>query len=64
MKRFPDIRVARTVENTLHLVALGSATIAAAAVALVDPTSPIAAVGVFALIAFHLAVGWRTYRAG
>ena len=45
-------------------VALGSATVAAAAVALVDPTSPIAAVGVLALIAFHLAVGWRTYRAG
>lgn len=45
-------------------VALGSVAIAAAAVVLVDPTSPIAAVGVFALIAFHLGVGWRTYRAG
>ena len=44
-------------------VALGSVGIAAAGVALVTPTSPVAAVGVFALIAFHLAVGWRTYRA-
>ena len=44
-------------------VALGSVGLAAAAIAVVDPPSPTAAVGVFALIAFHLAVGWRTHRA-
>lgn len=43
-------------------VALGLAGILAAAFALVTPTSPIAAVGILALIAFHLVLGWKTYR--
>ena len=29
---------------------------------LVDPLSAIAALGVFALIGFHLIAGWKTYR--
>ncbi len=29
---------------------------------LVDPFSPAAALGVFALIGFHLIAGWKTYR--
>jgi len=28
----------------------------------VDPGAPIAALGFFALIIFHLVVGWQTYR--
>ena len=42
-------------------VALGAVGLVVAAVLLIDPLSPIAAVGFFALIAFHLAVGWRLY---
>ncbi len=42
-------------------VALGVVGAAVAVVLLIDPLSPIAAVGFFALIAFHLAVGWRLY---
>jgi Domain of unknown function (DUF4386) len=41
---------------------LGAIGIAAAAVLLVDPQSPIALVGVLALIVFHLVLGWRVYR--
>ena len=43
-------------------VALGVIGLAAATVMLVDPLSPIAAVGVFALLGFHLIAGWKTYR--
>ena len=42
-------------------VALGLIGVAAAVVLLVDPLSPIAMVGFFALIAFHVAVGWTLY---
>ena len=42
-------------------VALGLIGAAAAVVLLVDPLSPIAVVGFLALIAFHIAVGWRLY---
>jgi hypothetical protein len=43
-------------------VALGAVGLAAAMVMLVDPPSPAAALGVFALIGFHLVAGWKTYR--
>lgn len=43
-------------------VALGVAGAVAATVLLVDPESAVAAVGVFALIIFHFAVGVRVYR--
>jgi hypothetical protein len=43
-------------------VALGLAGLAAGIVTLIDTSSPFAAVGFFALIVFHLVVGWRTYR--
>ncbi len=42
-------------------VALGVTGLAAATALLVD-VSPIAVVGVFALIVFHLAVGWKIHR--
>jgi len=41
---------------------LGAIGVVAAAVLLVDPQSPIALVGVLALIVFHLVLGWRVYR--
>ena len=43
-------------------VALGVVGLAAGTVVLVDPLSPVAALGVFALIGFHLIAGWKTYR--
>jgi hypothetical protein len=43
-------------------LALGAAGAVAATVLLVDPRSPIAVVGVLALIVFHLVLGWRVYR--
>jgi hypothetical protein len=43
-------------------IGLGTAGVAAGVVALAVPDSPVAAVGMVALIAFHLAVGWRTSR--
>jgi len=43
-------------------VALGVVGLAAATVMLVDPLSAVAALGVFALIGFHLVAGWKTYR--
>lgn len=43
-------------------VALGVVGLAAATVMLVDPLSPVAALGVFALLGFHLIAGWKTYR--
>ena len=43
-------------------VALGAVALAAATVTLVDPGSAAAALGVFALIGFHLVAGWKTYR--
>jgi hypothetical protein len=43
-------------------VALGVIGLAAATVMLVDPLSPAAALGIFALIGFHLVAGWKTYR--
>ncbi|HKH52312.1 MAG TPA: hypothetical protein VKA77_11065 [Mycobacterium sp.] len=43
-------------------VALGVVGLAAATVMLVDPLSAVAAVGIFALIGFHLVAGWKTYR--
>jgi uncharacterized membrane protein HdeD (DUF308 family) len=43
-------------------IVLGVIGIAAALVFIIDPPSPIAALGVLALIVFHLAVGWKVYR--
>ncbi len=43
-------------------VALGVVGLAAATIMLVDPLSIVAALGVFALIGFHLVAGWKTYR--
>lgn len=43
-------------------VALGLVGGVAACVVLVDPASPIFPVGVFALIVFHLVLGWKVYR--
>ncbi len=43
-------------------VVLGVVGLAAAIVMLVDPLSAAAALGVFALIGFHLVAGWKTYR--
>jgi hypothetical protein len=42
-------------------VALGMAGLAAGAVVLVDPDSGAAALDVFALIGFHVLLGWKTY---
>ena len=42
-------------------VVLGVVWGVAACVLLVDPPSPIAVVGVFALIVFHLVLGWKVY---
>ena len=43
-------------------VMLGVAGAVAASVLVLDPRSPVAAVGVFALIIFHLILGWKSYR--
>lgn len=43
-------------------VAFGVVGLAAGTVMLVDPLSMVAALGVFALIGFHLVAGWKTYR--
>lgn len=43
-------------------VALGVIGVGAATVLLIDPLSLIAVVGFFALIAFHLVLGWKVYR--
>jgi hypothetical protein len=43
-------------------VALGVAGLAAGTVALVDPASPLVALGIFALIVFNLVLGWKAYR--
>jgi hypothetical protein len=43
-------------------ILLGTAALAAALVVLIDPTSPVAALGFFALIGFHLVLGWKVYR--
>ncbi len=43
-------------------VVLGLVGGVAACVVLVDPASPIFPVGVFALIIFHLVLGWKVYR--
>ena len=48
-------------------VGIGVVGVVAVAITLIDPRSPIAALGVFALIAFHLVLGWKIYalsRAG
>jgi hypothetical protein len=42
-------------------VVLGVIGVVAATVLLVDPQSPIAFVGVLALIVFHLMLGWKLY---
>lgn len=42
-------------------VGLGGIGAVAATVVLIDPLSPIAAVGVFALIIFNLVLGWKVY---
>jgi hypothetical protein len=34
----------------------------AGTVAVIDPGSPVVALGFFALIIFHLVLGWKTYR--
>lgn len=43
-------------------IALGVTGIGAASALLIDPLSPIAAVGFLALIVFHLVLGWKVYR--
>ena len=43
-------------------VALGLIGLGAASVVVIDPESLLAAVGFFALIGFHLVLGWRVYR--
>ena len=50
-------KLAGNVSLALGIVGLGAATIM-----LVDPLSEVAALGVFALIAFHFVAGWKTYR--
>jgi len=42
-------------------VVLGVVGVVAASVLLVDPPSPVAILGVFALIVFHLVLGWKVY---
>jgi hypothetical protein len=42
-------------------VVLGIVGLVAGAVVLVDPLSLIAALGIFALIVFHLILGWKVY---
>lgn len=42
-------------------VLLGVAGVVAGIILLADPLSPIAAVGIFALIIFHLVLGWKVY---
>jgi hypothetical protein len=42
-------------------VVLGLTGIVAASVVLIDPTSPIAAVAILALIIFHLVLGWKVH---
>jgi hypothetical protein len=41
---------------------LGTAGLAAGIGVLIDPTSSVAALGIFALIGFHLILGWKVYR--
>jgi hypothetical protein len=43
-------------------VVLGVAGVVSASVLVVDAVSPIAVVGVFALVVFHLVLGWKVYR--
>lgn len=43
-------------------VVLGVVGLAAATAMLIDPTSAIAAIGVFALLGFHFLAGWKTLR--
>lgn len=43
-------------------VALGLAGVLAVSVVLVDSASPMAFVGVLALIVFHLVLGWKLYN--
>jgi hypothetical protein len=43
-------------------VMVGTVGLAAGTVVLLDPASLVAALGIFALIGFHIVVGWRTYR--
>ena len=43
-------------------VVLGIVGVVAGAIVLVDPLSSTAALGIFALIIFHLVVGWKVYR--
>jgi hypothetical protein len=40
---------------------LGLSGVAAAIVLMIDPTSAIAVVGIFALIVFHLVLGWKVF---
>lgn len=41
---------------------LGTAALAAGIAGLIDPESVVAALGIFALIGFHLILGWKVYR--
>lgn len=43
-------------------IGLGAIGLISAVVLLIDPLSPIAVAGIFALIIFNLTVGWRVYR--
>jgi len=42
-------------------VGLGAIGVVAATIVLIDPRSPLAAIGVFALILFNLILGWKVY---
>ena len=42
-------------------VVLGVFGVAAGVILLIDPGSPIAVVGILALIVFHIALGWKVY---
>jgi hypothetical protein len=43
-------------------VLLGTTALAAGMVVLIDPESSVTALGIFALIGFHLLLGWKVYR--
>lgn len=45
-------------------IGLGGIGIAATLVFFIDPPSPVAALAVFALIIFHLVVGWKLFKLG
>lgn len=60
----PAMRRDRALGATLGTATalLGTAGLAAAAVAVADPRSPLAALSLFALITIHVVAGWKTHR--